>query len=60
MGVPKTSDHIQINIKRSNSSQEPPALIKVPYQDLKEMDVLCPFKIKVQSQNLYHGLNKDL
>ena len=48
VGVSKTSDHIQIKIKVSNPSQEPPAPTKVPYQDLKDMDVLCTFKIKIE------------
>ena len=54
MGVPKTSDHIQINIRMPNPSQEPPASSKAPNQDLKDMDVLCTFKIKLESQNLEH------
>merc|ERR1712081_10946 len=42
----KTSDHIQINIRMPNPSQEPPASFKAPNEDLKDMDVLCTFKIK--------------
>ena len=38
MGVPKTIDHIQINIRMLNPSQEPPASSKAPNQDLKDMD----------------------
>ena len=34
-GVPKTSDHIQINIRMPNPSQEPPASSKAQNQDLK-------------------------
>ena len=34
MCVPKTSDHIQINIRMQNSSQAPPASSKLPNQDL--------------------------
>ena len=52
MDETKTSDHIQINIRVQNPRQEPPASSKVPYQDLKDMDVLCIFKIKIESQNL--------
>ena len=48
MGVPKTSDHIQINIRMPNPSQEPPASSKDPNQDIKNMDVLCTFKIKIE------------
>ena len=59
MGVPKTSDHIQINIRMPNPSQEPPASSKAPNQDIKDMDVLCTLKIKMESQNLDHGNFKD-
>ena len=59
MGVSKTSDHIQIKIKMPNPSQEPPASPKPPIQDLKDMDVLCTFKIKLESQNSEHGHIKD-
>ena len=60
MGVPKTTDHIQINIRMPNPSQEPPASSKAPNEDLKDMDVLCTFKIKIESQNLNLGYIKDL
>ena len=55
MGVSKTNDHIQIKIKILNPSKEPPASSKSPNDDLKDMDVLCTFKIKIESQNLGHG-----
>ena len=55
MGVQKTSDYIQIKTKMPNPSQEPPASSKAPNEDLKDMDVLCTFKTKIESQNLYHG-----
>ena len=58
MGLSKISDHIQINIKMPNSSQEPPVSFKAPNKDLKDMDVLCTFKIKIESQNLDHGYIK--
>merc|ERR1712081_155797 len=54
MGVPKTSDHIQIKIKMPNQSQEPPASSKAPNDDLKDMDVLCTFKIKIKMPNPSH------
>ena len=38
----KTSENIHIKIQMPNPSQDPPA----PNQDLKDMDVLCSFKIK--------------
>ena len=59
MGVPKTTDHIQIMIKMPNSSQEPPASSKAPYEDLMDMHVLCNFKIKIEGQNLDQGCAKD-
>ena len=59
MVVPKTSDPIQINTKMPNPSQEPPASSKAPNQDLKDMDVLCTFKIKIESQNSAHWCTKD-
>ena len=55
----KTSDHIQIKIKIPNPSQEPPASSKSPNEVLKDMDVLCTFKIKIESQNLDHGFIND-
>ena len=55
MGVSKTSDYIQIKIKMPNPSQEPPAPTKAPYKDLKDMDVLCTFKITLQSNNCDQG-----
>ena len=51
MGVSKASDHIQSMIKMPNPSQEPPAPSKAPNEDLKDMDVLCTFKIKIESQS---------
>ena len=45
-------------IKMPNPSQEPPASSKAPKEDLKDMDVLCTFKIKIESQNLDHGYIK--
>merc|ERR1712082_77958 len=57
--LPKTSNHIQINIRMQNPSQEPPAPSKAPDQDLKDMDVLCTFKINIESQNSEYGCTKD-
>jgi len=59
MGISKTSDHIQIKIKTPNPSQEPPVSSKTPNEDLKDMDILCTFKIKINSPNLDHGYFKD-
>ena len=54
MAVLKTSDHIQIKIKMSNPSQEPPASSKAPNEDLKDIDDLCTFKTKIENMNLDH------
>ena len=59
MAVSKTSNHIQIKKKMPNPSQEPPASSKAPNEDLKDMDVLGTFKIKIESQNSDHGCTKD-
>ena len=48
MDISKTSDYIQIKIKMPNPSQEPPVSSKAPNQDLKDMYVLCTFKIKIE------------
>ena len=42
-----------------NPSQELPASSKTPNDDLKDMDVLCTFKVKIESQNLDHECIKD-
>ena len=42
-----------------NPSQEPPVTSKAPNDDSNDMDVLCTFKIKIESQNLGHGCTKD-
>merc|ERR1712112_308046 len=59
MGISKTSDYIQNKIKMPNPSQEHPESSKAPNEDLKDMDVLCTFKIKIESQNLDHVYIKD-
>ena len=59
MGVSKTSEYIQIKIKMPNPSQEPPASPKAPNEDLEDMDVLCTFNIKIESQNLEYGCIKN-
>ena len=59
MVVSKTSDHIKIKIKMPNPSQGPPASSKAPNEDLEDMDVLCTFKIKIESKNSNHGYIKD-
>ena len=57
--VSKTSEHIQTKIKMPNPSQEPPATSKPPNEDLKDMDVLCTFKIKIERQNSEYACIKD-
>ena len=59
MDVTKTNDHIQIKIKMRDPSQKPPASSKAPNEDLKDMDVLFTFKIKIESLSLEHGCIKD-
>ena len=39
--------------------QEPPAYSEAPNEDLKDIDVLCTFKIKVECKNLEYGITKD-
>ena len=50
MVVSKTSDPIQTKIKMQNPIQAPPVSYKAPIKDLKDMDVLCTFKIKIESK----------
>ena len=60
MGVSKTSNHIQIKIKMiPNPGQKSPVSSKAPNEDLNNMDEVCTFKIKKDSQNLDHGCIKD-
>ena len=40
-------------------SQEYLASSRAINQDLKDMDVLCPFKIKIESKDLDHIYTKD-
>ena len=59
MGVSKTRDHIKFKMKMPNPSQEPPASSKAPNEELKDKDVLCTFKINVESQNFDQWYIKD-
>ena len=59
MGISKTIDYIKIKMKMPNLKQEPPAASKAPNEDLRDMDVLCTFKNKIESQNLDYGYIKD-
>ena len=55
----KVFDHIQIKIKVPNPSQEPPASPKASNKDLKDMDAVWIFNIKLESQNPKYRCNKD-
>ena len=59
MGVSKISDHIHIKIKMTNPSQDSPAFSRALNEDLKDMDVLGAFKIKIEGKTLEHGSTKD-
>ena len=58
MDVSKTGDHIQMRIKMLNPCQYPPASSKSSNQDLKDMDFLGTFKIKMDSLHSEHGCMK--
>ena len=58
MGISKTSDNIQVKIKMPNSNQEPRASSKAQSQDLEDMDLLCNYKIKIESQYSKPGISK--
>ena len=51
-----------VTISKSKSrcltSQEPSESSKVQSQDIKDIDVLCTLKIKIESKNLAHGCIK--
>ena len=49
MGVSKTTYYIQIKLNMPNPSQEIPVSSKAQNKDLKDLDVLCIFKIKIES-----------
>ena len=59
MGVWKNIDHNQIKIKIPNPSEEPPLSSKAPNQDLRDINVLCTFKIKIERINNMHWCIKD-
>merc|ERR1711954_409949 len=46
-------------MKMPSPGQEPPASSRAQNMDLRDMDVLCTFKIEIESQNLDHGYIKD-
>ena len=53
-GISKTCDHVQIKIKIRKPNQVPPVSSEAPNQDLKDMVVLCPFKVQKYCQKLEH------
>ena len=55
----KISDHISINTKMPNPNQEYQASSNAQNQALKNMDVLCTFKVKIDSRNWDHGCIKE-
>ena len=57
--VSKTRHYILIKIKMPNPSQEHPATSKAPDKELKDMDVLYTFKIRIETQKLEKGCIKD-
>ena len=59
MGVSKTDDHIQIMIKMPKPNHEHPTPFKAPGRDLKEMIIICTFKIKIESLNFENECIKD-
>ena len=48
----KKSEPILIKIKIGNLGQDPPASSKALNKYLKDMDVLCTFKIKIESKGV--------
>ena len=59
MGIAKSSVNSQIKIKIPKQSQEHPVSFKAPNEDLKDMNVLGTFKMRIESQNIDHGYIKD-
>ena len=48
-GYTKTINPIQTKMKMPNPSQEKFSILQIPNHDLKYLDVLCTFKIKIGS-----------
>ena len=59
MVVAKIMDHTQIKIKMPKPSQEPTLSSMAQHEDLKDLDIICAFKVKIESQNSNHGCIKD-
>ena len=60
MVVAKIMDHTQIKIKMPKPSQEPTLSSMAQHEDLKDLDIICAFKVKIESQNSNHGCTKNL
>ena len=58
MGISKTSDYIEINIKMTKSSQEPQVSSKSLNEDLKDMEIMLTLKIKIELKNKMIGIPK--
>ena len=50
MGLPKSSDHIQIKMKMPNPTQDPPESSKAPDEDLKDMMFFAPLKSRERAK----------
>ena len=55
MSVSKTNFNIQIKNKMANPIQKTVASSNAANEDLEDMDVLCTFKIKLESPNSING-----
>ena len=54
-GLSNLKDYIPVMIKMPNQNQNLSASFKAPNHDLKDMEVLCAFKINLESQKLDEG-----
>ena len=59
MDLSNTSDHFKTKINMLHLSQKPQVSSKAQNQDLKYMDILFVFDIKIKSKNLEYGCIKD-
>ena len=59
MGVSKANKHNQIKTEIPNASKEPSVSSKAQNVDLKDMDILCTFKINKENQKLEKWCIKD-
>ena len=59
MGVSKANKHNQIKTEIQNASQEPSVSSKAQIVGLKDMDILCTFKINKENQKFEKWYIKD-